>query len=218
MRRVLFLVALLALAGATLGAQERGASATGSVPSSLEGGTGLAFPIGGYGFTQTAVDKDGNLLLIEPSYSFDSALGQAFVPRSRVSIVPFGQLQIASTEYVGYFQGAQTGRKAVYVLASATSAFVLGQSATPSAALLAINAGAAAVLPASLPSHPLQGLGDIKVVPGDLFDTIYVIEQSFFGGPVPLGATNSSNSFKRTLQVVRFNGTAFTVVGSISLP
>lgn len=218
MRKVLLLVALLALAGATLSAQERGSSATGSTPPAFDSGTGLAFPIGRYGFTQSVVDKDGNLLLIEPSYSFDTELGQAFVPRSRVSIVSFEKLQIASTEYVGYFQGAQTGRKAVYVLASATSAFVLGQSAAPAAALLAINAGALAELPLSLPSHPLQGLGDIKVVPGDPFDTIYVLEQSFFGGPLPLGAANALDSFKRTLQVVHFDGIRFTVVASIPLP
>ncbi|MGI8783957.1 MAG: hypothetical protein ACR2L2_09965 [Acidobacteriota bacterium] len=99
-----------------------------------------------------------------------------------------------------------------------SSALVLGQTATPAAALLAINAGAAAVLPVSLPSHPIQGLGEIKVVPGDLFDTIYVLEQSFFGGPLPLGAANAPSSYKRNLQVVRFDGIAFTVVGSISLP
>lgn len=209
MRRLAcFLILFLAWSGTLLAQQglpERSAPST-SAP---------VFPIGRLSFTDNVIDKDGNLLIIEPILNFaqPSTATPLSVAQTRVTVIPFGKLEARVYEYTGFFQSSVAGRKAIYAVASALAA--------TSAALVAINAGPAATLAASLPSSPIGRHGDIKVVGGDLFDTIYVIEQPFgFPVPLPLGVPPAEipTAAKHSVQVIRFDGVGFTPVGTITLP
>jgi hypothetical protein len=162
-------------------------------------------------------DASGNLLLVErrAANSIPGASPTATGLVTRVVTIPPQIGASPSTAvYVGTMSNFYLGKRAVYTILTVT------QSGKTTRSLVAIDGGASGILPRTLPAVPITRVGtsDVRVVPSTgNRDAIYIIQRPSTmrrpSSPAPTPTTNAP----RSIIIVEFDGTAFSMPRSVTV-
>ncbi len=190
-----------------------------------------------YGYSNSAFDRQGNLLVMDVTYSYETPLPgtpviQRLIPvaKTRVTVVSKTGTPLASREFDGTLSVLGTGRYAVYAVLSSysvrTASGLMGlvPTATTSRRLLALRSGADGNIPISPPGMDLADGVDAKLSVSDeigVLDTIALVGSP--SGPRILMRTESSGSVSyvfapRTVHLFRSDGISFTPVTANPVP
>lgn len=179
-----------------------------SIPAA-EGPTGAAV-ISLEFISDSAVDSHGNLFVFRTVSQKSAALLNV---ATRVTVVPGTNKIIGPVEYSGGFSSIVAGEQAIYAISTATVSNSTKESHAAQMNLVALGLTDKGTLPPSLPSFGLDAPAQIQISPGHP-DLLYLIQTSTvltkaFG--IPITRTH-------LVRLVQFDGSAFTVVGDVTLP
>jgi hypothetical protein len=179
-------------------------------------------PVPYYGFSASAIDHNGNLLVFDVMYSYPAAVpGQPTSVRTppsvktRVTVITGDGKKMNPVEYDGSCQVIGTGLHAVYTVVTTTSTSSAGSPTTPlsittTRRLVALNA-VAGVLTASPPSIDVPLRAEVKLAlatDNAAADTLSIVDM--VPNPmilVPTGATTAP-TVQRFAQIIKYIGGA----------
>jgi hypothetical protein len=163
----------------------------------------------------TVIDGAGNLLVFD--YSADiSIFKSTSKARTQITLVPYGKPLVKATqEYSLSFVAVAAGSKAVYGVVAADAVLDPVTKSHNGLVTLSTNDGQ---LPSSLQPLPLDSGGELKVVPGQQADLIYVVQS---GGTVIKflgGLSFDVVTLKKSVHLFLFDGRALQDLGEVILP
>lgn len=154
--------------------------------------------------SNSIVDNRGNLFIFQASY-------QKGAFSTRVTVITPSKVTIGPRDYPGSLSTTAVGEKAIYAINTTTTA--TGTSTTSLIDLVALKLDSTGNLPSTLPTFHLDGYTQIKVVPGQTADLLYLIQTTPLLTPIAIPATQAS-----FVRLVQFDGTGFNDQGKVPLP
>jgi hypothetical protein len=163
----------------------------------------------------TVIDSAGNLLVF--NYTADiSFLKPKSNARTEVTLVPYGKPLVKATqEYPFSFASVVAGSKAVYGFVTADT--ILDPVTKSHTGLVALSTSDGQ-LPNALQPIPVVSAGELKVVPGQQADLIYVIQSGGTMIKALGGLSFEVVTLKKSVHLFLFDGIKLQDLGEVTLP
>jgi hypothetical protein len=163
----------------------------------------------------TVIDSAGNLLVFNYTAEI-SIMKPRSNARTQVTLVPYGKPLVKAThEYPFSFATVVAGSKAVY-------GFVTGDTILDPVTKTKIGLAALSTSDGQLPNTiqpiPVDSAGDLKVVPGQQADLIYVIQSGGTMIKALGGLSFDVVTLKKNVRLFLFDGRSLQDLGEVTLP
>jgi hypothetical protein len=164
----------------------------------------------------TVIDSAGNLLVFNYTAGV-SILKPKSNARTQVTLVLHGQPLVVNDtrEYPFSFASVVAGSKAVYGFVTADT--ILDPVTKSHTGLVALSTSDGQ-LPNSLQPIPIDSAGELKVVPGQQADLIYVIQSGGMIIKALGGLSFDVVTLKKSVHLFLFDGRSFQDLGEVTLP